>query len=138
MSLITIVKLIILTLLQVSADCGDEQCCTDLVNQCNKKFTTMCAHKNYIIKNCCNLKMFSSPTGVYKIRKEKFDTADVFCDMETAGGGWIVIQRNRKDSTLSFNRNWDSYEIGFGDLKNDFWYGLKGISCLTDTGQWEM
>ena len=82
--------------------------------------------------------MFSSPTGVYSIRKEQFETADVYCDMDNHDGGWIVIQRNRKGSTQSFNVKWDGYEIGFGNLTEEFWYGLRGISCLTETGQWEM
>ena len=26
--------------------------------------------------------------------------------MTTDGGGWIVIQRNKKDSLVDFNKNW--------------------------------
>ena len=39
--------------------------------------------------------------------------------------GWIVIQRNRKGSSV---------ESGM----TEFWYGLKGLSCLTQTDNWEM
>ena len=67
-----------------------------------------------------------------------FGTADVYCDMTTAAGGWIVIQRNRKDSSVNFNRNWREYEDGFGDLSTDFWYGLEAMHTLTQNGQWEM
>ena len=63
---------------------------------------------------------------------------NIYCDTITDGGGWIVIQRNRKNSQLSFNKNWREYEDGFGDLNNDFWAGLKLIDTLTQTGQWEM
>ena len=45
--------------------------------------------------------------------------------MITDGGGWIVIQRNKKDSVVSFNCNWNDYEKGFGDLNTEFWYGTK-------------
>ena len=65
-------------------------------------------------------------------------TADVYCDMNTTDGGWTVIQRNRKDSTVDFNKTWRQYEAGFGNLNGDFWYGLEAIHCLTQTGQWEM
>ena len=58
--------------------------------------------------------------------------------MVTDGGGWIVIQRNKQDSLVDFNKNWTDYEIGFGDLNTEFWYGLKTIHFLTDNGQWEM
>ena len=49
-----------------------------------------------------------------------------------------MIQRNRKDSPVSFVRNWREYENGFGDLSTDFWYGLGSIYALTRSGQWEM
>ena len=73
------------------------------------------------------------------MRKGAFSTpADVYCDMTTNSGGWIVIQRNKKGSKVDFNKNWTDYEEGFGDLTNEFWYGLEAIHCLTQTGQWEM
>ena len=67
-----------------------------------------------------------------------FATANVYCDMTTDSGGWIVIQRNRKNSQLSFDKNWREYEEGFGDLNKDFWAGLELIHILTQRGQWEM
>ena len=67
-----------------------------------------------------------------------FTTANVYCDMSTDSGGWVVIQRNKKDSLVNFNKNWTEYEEGFGDLNKEFWYGLAAISCLTQRGQWEM
>ena len=65
-------------------------------------------------------------------------STNIYCDMITDDGGWIVIQRNRKNSQLSFNKNWREYEDGFGDLNKDFWAGLKLMHTLTQTGQWEM
>ena len=67
-----------------------------------------------------------------------FATANVYCNMTTDGGGWIVIQRNRKNSQMSFNKNWREYVEGFGDLNKDFWAGLELIHTLTQSGQWEM
>ena len=67
-----------------------------------------------------------------------FGTANVYCNMTTDGGGWIVIQRNRRNSQLSFNKNWREYEEGFGDLNKDFWAGLELMHILTQRGQWEM
>ena len=67
-----------------------------------------------------------------------FATANVYCDMTTDGGGWTVIQRNRKNSQLSFDKNWREYAEGFGDLNKDFWAGLELMHTLTQNGQWEM
>ena len=71
--------------------------------------------------------------------KGSFDNSvKVYCDMVTKEGGWIVIQRNKKNSQVNFNLNWTDYEEGFGDLNKEFWYGLKELHCLTQRGQWEM
>ena len=67
-----------------------------------------------------------------------FVTANVYCNMTTDDGGWIVIQRNRINSQLSFNKNWREYEEGFGDLNKDFWAGLELMHTITQRGQWEM
>ena len=67
-----------------------------------------------------------------------FATVNVYCNMTTYGGGWIVIQRNRINNQLSFNKNWREYKEGFGDLDKDFWAGLELIHTLTQRGQWEM
>ena len=48
-----------------------------------------------------------------------------------------MIQR-RKDGSVDFNQPWSDYEKGFGDLNGEFWYGLKSMNCLTQTGQWEL
>lgn len=54
----------------------------------------------------------------------------VFCDMETDGGGWTVIQR-RKVGLTSFNRDWKQYKEGFGNIKGDFWLGNENIYRLS-------
>ena len=50
--------------------------------------------------------------------------------MKTNGGGWTVFQR-RVDGNTSFERGWDEYVRGFGDLKGSFWLGLDTIHHLT-------
>ncbi len=62
---------------------------------------------------------------------------DVYCDISTNGGGWIVFQR-RVNSGTSFERDWQSYENGFGDLNSNFWLGLKALRNLTSNGDWTL
>jgi len=67
-------------------------------------------------------------------------SSDVYCDMDTSNGGWIVVQRNFKDGIASFqSKKWKDYEEGFGGLNDSkFWYGLKELHRFTQTGQWEL
>ena len=106
------------------------------------------------IDNCCDLIGFplsKAPSAIYQIKScivpcevSSFTTVlvtttAVYCDMTTDNGGWIVIQRNKKDSSVNFNnKNWVDYEKGFGNLTTEFWYGLTAMHCLTQRGQWEM
>ena len=120
MKIITELVILTLSLLLINAH-DNRQYCTNLIN----KFKEVC-----IIKSCCHLNYFSSDyatfevsSGVYKMSSSLTNfgnSVDTYCDMTTDGGGWIVIQRNRKDNVVSFNKNWTDYEEGFGDLNTDF------------------
>ena len=133
MKIITQLVILTLSLLLVNAD----QYCDNFLKQYNT-FRNKCSLQSLTINNCCDLRIVSTVSGVYKLNKGTFDSADVYCDMNTTTGGWIVIQRNKKDSLVNFNRNWTDYEKGFGDLNTEFWYGLESMHCLTQRGQWEM
>ena len=129
MKVITQLVILTLLLLLVNAD----QYCDNLL----KAFKHKC-----IIKSCCEVKFVSSdygPSGVYRMSRGAFGSDfNVYCDLVSGGGGWIVIQRNKKGSLVNFNRYWADYEKGFGDLNTEFWYGLEEIHYLTQRSKWEM
>ncbi|XP_015909066.2 techylectin-like protein [Parasteatoda tepidariorum] len=109
------------------------------------------ARDNY--PNCSNAKpyLYSKPidceewllmgfnkSGSYKIEPKSRllngKSIDVYCDMETDGGGWTVIQRrgNFLRPKDYFYQDWSSYKTGFGHIERDFWLGNDNIFALTN------
>jgi hypothetical protein len=68
----------------------------------------------------------------------------VFCDMQTDGGGWTVIQRcdsravtlrhmrwcSYANKSSNFNRTWVEYVNGFGNITTDHWLGLENMRIM--------
>ncbi|XP_055600720.1 fibrinogen C domain-containing protein 1-like [Uranotaenia lowii] len=98
-------------------------------------------------KSCVNVNV----TGIYLINPHRGfgQPYEVYCEQDWVSGGensapgwsweggWIVIQR-RMDGWTHFNRNWEAYENGFGDIEGEFWLGLKKIHQLTYGQRWEL
>ena len=71
-------------------------------------------------------------SGVYSIRPTNVsNTINVFCDMETDGGGWTLLLK-RQDGSVDFYRNWTDYKSGFGSLEGEHWLGLDNMYLLTN------
>ncbi|XP_048580027.1 techylectin-5A isoform X3 [Nematostella vectensis] len=70
-------------------------------------------------------------SGIYKVDPGNQGNAfDVYCDQGTDGGGWGVFQ-NRFDGKVNFQKGWNDYVSGFGNLFGEFWLGLDKIHRLT-------
>ncbi|XP_063000832.1 tenascin isoform X3 [Elgaria multicarinata webbii] len=80
-----------------------------------------------------------SVSGLYTIylNGNQSQPAQVYCDMSSDGGGWIVFLR-RQDGAEEFYRNWRTYEAGFGDPQGEFWLGLEKLHKITSQGQYEL
>ncbi|KAK7125192.1 hypothetical protein R3I94_019284 [Phoxinus phoxinus] len=72
--------------------------------------------------------------GVYTINISPQETKKVFCNMESAGGGWTVIQR-REDGSVDFQRTWKEYKMGFGSVSAEHWLGNEFVHILTNQRQ---
>ncbi|XP_070684294.1 fibrinogen gamma chain-like [Pempheris klunzingeri] len=74
-------------------------------------------------------------SGLYYVKPaaatEKFL---VYCEIDSSGRGFTVIQR-RRDGSVDFNKDWNQYKNGFGDLSpktnTEFWLGNEKIHLLT-------
>ena len=69
-------------------------------------------------------------SGIYHINPDGTGLFSTYCDMQSDGGGWTVIQR-RRDGSVNFYRNWKDYVMGFGDLNGEYWLGLEKIHLET-------
>uniref|UniRef100_A0A8B9QE39 Tenascin R n=1 Tax=Apteryx owenii TaxID=8824 RepID=A0A8B9QE39_APTOW len=78
-------------------------------------------------------------SGVYtiSINGDLGQRVQVYCDMTTDGGGWIVFQR-RQNGLTDFFRKWADYRVGFGNLEDEFWLGLDNIHKITAQGRYEL
>ncbi|XP_019726134.1 angiopoietin-2a [Hippocampus comes] len=73
----------------------------------------------------------NTKSGVYTLTLPN-TTVEVkaFCDMETEGGGWTILQK-RFDGSVDFHRTWQEYKKGFGDPSGEFWLGNEFVFRLT-------
>uniref|UniRef100_A0A2I2YBK3 Tenascin n=1 Tax=Gorilla gorilla gorilla TaxID=9595 RepID=A0A2I2YBK3_GORGO len=89
----------------------------------------------------CSQAMLNGDTtsGLYTIylNGDKAQALEVFCDMTSDGGGWIVFLR-RKNGRENFYQNWKAYAAGFGDRREEFWLGLDNLNKITAQGQYEL
>ncbi|XP_039265138.2 microfibril-associated glycoprotein 4-like isoform X1 [Styela clava] len=74
--------------------------------------------------------------GVYDIFRNN-KRYEVYCDLTTDDGGWIVFQR-RQDGSENFYRTWNDYAKGFGNKTGEFWLGLDALHALTLNGEYEL
>lgn len=82
--------------------------------------------------SCGELTIHSMKSGIYELSLPRFssDPIRVACDVDTEGGGWLIILR-RMDGSVNFNRDWSVYKRGFGDLDGEFFVGLDKLHALT-------
>lgn len=88
------------------------------------------------LRHCQEIYQFRKirKSGIQRIQLDNGELKDVYCQMEIDGGGWTLLQRREKGDE-TFERNWDDYAKGFGNLTKDFWLGNLAIHLLTTTAE---
>ncbi|XP_065126219.1 angiopoietin-1-like [Paramisgurnus dabryanus] len=114
----------------------------DLLQICSKNIVRLNVFKETDeqrkYKDCGELfRAGFTESGIYTIYINMHDTHKVYCNMESAGGGWTVIQL-RKDGTLDFHRTWKEYKMGFGSLSGEHWLGNEFVYKLTSQKQYAL
>ncbi|XP_063803823.1 fibrinogen-like protein 1 [Pseudophryne corroboree] len=72
-----------------------------------------------------------SPSGIYTVKPDGADLSfQVYCEI-TAKGGWTLVQKHNGEDGLSFEKLWEDYENGFGNLSGEHWLGLRHLHRLT-------
>lgn len=82
-------------------------------------------------RDCYEMLMASSGTardGVYLIKPHDSPVV-AYCAMQD--GGWTVVQHITVNSSVDFDRTWDEYKNGFGDVTGDHWLGNEYLYELT-------
>ena len=70
-------------------------------------------------------------SGVYTVNWMGREKKEVRCNMDLEGGGWLVFFRRTNDFVQDFNKEWDAYKTGFGDLQTEFWFGNEFLHEIT-------
>nr|XP_031535446.1 fibroleukin [Vicugna pacos] len=88
--------------------------------------------QHLIYKDCSEYYTIGKRSSeIYRVTPDpKNSSFEVYCDMETMGGGWTVLQA-RLDGSTNFTRTWKDYKVGFGNLRREFWLGNDKIHLLT-------
>ena len=73
--------------------------------------------------------MGAKEDGKYVIYPDNGPEMTVFCEFTTNGGGWTVFQRRHKGE-ITFARNLEQYQHGFGPVDGEFWLGNENLHRL--------
>ena len=65
----------------------------------------------------------SSPQGCIPIM--------LYCEMNVTDGGWMVIQRNRQSTEITWAESWSTYKNGFGNVRIEYWLGTEYIHQIS-------
>ena len=79
-------------------------------------------------------------TGVHCEHKLSIDKVHDL-SLEVEGGGWQVIQKRVSPNTdlPIWDKNWEAYKDGFGNISSAYWMGLEKLHSLTTDGRkWQL
>lgn len=84
-------------------------------------------------KTCAEASKCTRSSGIYNITDTLYsnNTFTVYCDYENYEGDWLYILKII-DGSENFNRPWNDYVKGFGNVAGEYWIGLENLYALTN------
>ncbi|KAL3885210.1 hypothetical protein ACJMK2_025298 [Sinanodonta woodiana] len=138
--LLTLSEFLTSTQSECPCHCACNCYCTPPQTYCGNVASSTCQN-DYMVRprDCQDIyQMGFTKTGGYIIYpKGHYNGIYVRCDMDTAGGGWTVIQR-RVSGDVDFFREWIDYKKGFGDPNGNLWLGNDYIHDLTSLSDYQL
>ncbi|XP_025102342.1 uncharacterized protein LOC112568964 isoform X1 [Pomacea canaliculata] len=130
------------------APCNNSMQCPDPHSQCVSGTCLCSSGSGFLLydtndtrraaESCRDRQKTAGKSGVYFIPlTDNSQVQKVWCDMDSAGGGWLVFQR-RRDGSIDFYRKWTEYEKGFGDVTGEFWLGLSALHTMTRGSRYKL
>ncbi|XP_041373593.1 uncharacterized protein LOC121386672 [Gigantopelta aegis] len=111
----------------VMSGCNPQSCNMSLVNE-----------KVYVADCSDIIEHYITTSGVFTIQPRDFGLPlRAYCDIEDKETAWLVIQR-KSNGSLNFNKTWNEYRDGFGEIDSDYWLGNNDIHRITQQGQYEL
>ncbi|XP_042221909.1 ficolin-2-like [Homarus americanus] len=94
-------------------------------------------------EDCSVARARGSWSSTTEVRPPGLQPRKVRCDQQTGGGGWTVVLARFPTTHLhlercDFNRSWQQYKQGFGDIHGEFWIGNEALHSLTKEVQTEL
>ena len=119
-------------------DLNNQECQIKINEKCtNKTSTTITSSigNKFKANNCYQLYLNGIKSdGIYDIYPDnENESIKVFCEMHK--GGWTRIMNRIDNSKTAFNKSWNEYTNGFGEINSNNWLGLNYIRQLTNQQQ---
>ncbi|XP_043749751.1 angiopoietin-2 [Cervus elaphus] len=103
-----------------------------LMSTSNPSYSLLAKDEQTVFRDCGEaFKSGLTTSGIYTLTfPNSTEAIKAYCEMETGGGGWTVIQR-REDGSVDFQRTWKEYKVGFGNPSGEHWLGNEFVSQVT-------
>ncbi|XP_037815561.1 fibroleukin-like isoform X2 [Lucilia sericata] len=92
-----------------------------------------CATSAVRPSSCAEATKCTRTSGIYNITDYRYSnqTFTVYCDYDYNDGDWLYFL-TRFNGGKNFNRTWNDYTHGFGNVANEYWLGLERLYALTN------